>query len=185
MPDAGRPNSKRPPKTLDADGLWSFALKALGQRALSSGELREKLRHKATHPEDVPGVLSKLKEYGYLNDARMADSFAAVRRDSGGFGKMRVLRDLQQRRIASGLARETVDKAYAGTDEAGMIEEYLARKFRTTNLPAYLQDEKKLASVYRRLRNAGFSSGASIRVLKRYAAQAEELEGLEDGESAG
>ena len=61
-----------------------------------------------------------------------------------------------------------------------MIEEYLARKFRATNLPIYLQDEKKLASVYRRLRTAGFSSGASIRVLKRYAAQAEELEGLED-----
>jgi regulatory protein len=180
MPDAGRRSPKRPPKTLDAQELWNFALKTLGQRALSSGELREKLRRKAARPDEVPGVLSKLKDYGYLNDALMADSFASARRESRGFGKMRVLRDLQQRRVAPGLARETVEKVYAGTEEAVLIEEYLERKFRATNLPVYLQDEKKLASVYRRLRTAGFSSGASIRVLKRYAARADELEGLED-----
>ena len=59
-------------------------------------------------------MLSRLKEYGYLNDTRMADSFATARRESRGFGKMRVLRDLQQRRVAPGLAREAVEKVYAG-----------------------------------------------------------------------
>ena len=171
---------RRPPKQLDAQGLWDFALKALGQRALSAGELRVKLGRKAARSEDVAGVMSRLKEYGYLNDARMAAAFASARRDSRGFGKMRVLRDLQQKRVAPGLAREAVDRAYAGTDETVMIEEYLERKFRAINLPEYLQDEKKLASVYRRLRTAGFTSGASIRVLKRFAARADELEGLEE-----
>jgi len=174
---------KRPSKTLDAQELWDFALKALGQRALSSGELREKLRRKATNADDVAGVLARLKEYGYLNDTRMADSFATNRRESRGFGKMRVLRDLQQRRVAPGLAREAVDKAFADADETVMVEDYLARKYRATDLGKYLQDDKKLASVFRRLRTAGFSSGTSVRVLKRYAKQAEELESLEDSPS--
>jgi regulatory protein len=180
MPAGGRHNPKRTVKALDAAELWNFALKTLGQRALSSGELREKLRRKAANPDDVPGVLSKLKEYGYLNDARMADSFATARRESRGFGKMRVLRDLQKRRVAPGLAREAVEKVYSGVDEADLIEAYLQKKYRTANLSADLKDEKKLAGVYRRLRTAGFSSGGSIRVLKRYAARADELEGLED-----
>lgn len=171
---------RRAPKGLDAEALWDFALKSLGQRALSAGELREKLRRKANDPDQVPAVMARLKEYGYLNDKQMADAFASSRRDNRGFGKMRVLRDLQQRRVAPGLAREAVDQAFAGTDEVVMIEEFLARKYRATNLPQLLGDEKKLASVYRRLRTAGFSSGASIRVLKRHAAQADELEGLEE-----
>ena len=40
--------------------------------------------------------------------------------------------------------------------------------------------ELDLASVYRKLRGAGFSSGNSIRVLKRYRAEAERLEEMED-----
>ena len=44
------------------------------------------------------------------------------------------------------------------------------------NLGELLQEDKKLQSVFRRLRYAGFSTGGSIRVLKRYAAQADKLE---------
>jgi hypothetical protein len=43
-----------------------------------------------------------------------------------------------------------------------------------------LAEEKHLASAYRKLRLGGFSSGNSIRVLKRYAAEADRLEGLEE-----
>jgi hypothetical protein len=43
-----------------------------------------------------------------------------------------------------------------------------------------LRDEKHLASAYRKLRYAGFGSGNAIRVLKRYAERADELESLED-----
>jgi hypothetical protein len=44
------------------------------------------------------------------------------------------------------------------------------------DLGELLQEDKKLQSVFRRLRYAGFSAGASVRVLKRYAAQADRLE---------
>lgn len=173
---AQRPRTIR---KLDAKELLDYALKLLGGRALSTSEVRGKLSRKAAEPEDVPGVLSKLKEYGYLDDSRFADSYAAARRDSGNFGKARVARDLRQRRVAPTLADKAAQTAYADVNEEGMVLEWLSRKYRTVDLREYLQDEKHLASAYRKLRYAGFGSSVSVRVLKRYADRADELEDSE------
>jgi regulatory protein len=177
-----RPPSRkqRQPKLLDATALWSYSLKILGMRALSTGEVRDKLRRKAENPDDIDGIISRLRDYGYLNDARFADSYARARRDGEGFGKMRVIRDLRQRRVAPTVAEQAVQGAFAETDETEMIEAYLARKYRGKNLPEFLREAKNLKSAYSRLRYAGFGVGPSIRVLKRYAAQAEELEADDD-----
>lgn len=164
-----------PPRLLDADGLWEYAVKALGGRALSAGEVRQRLRQRAAQKTDVDTVLARLREHGFLNDARMAESYATARRENRGFGQARVLRDLQQRRVAPAVARTAVEQAFAGTDETELIEAFLARKYRGKDLPAYLSEEKNLASVFRRLRHAGFRASPAIAVLKRYAARAEEL----------
>jgi regulatory protein len=174
--------NKRPPRLLDAEGLWGFALKSLGMRGLTVSELREKLRKRAQDPLDVDGVLAKLKEYGYLNDDRFAETFATARRDNQGFGKRRVLQDLKQRRVAPKVAEQAVQQTFEGVDETAMIEQFLARKFRGKDLHEYLQEQKHLAAAFRRLQYAGFGAGPSIQVLKRYAAQAEQLEPEERAE---
>ena len=69
-----RQRAKRTPRLLDADGLWELALKALGARACSAGELRQKLRARATNLEDVDATLARLKEYRYLDDRRFAEN---------------------------------------------------------------------------------------------------------------
>jgi regulatory protein len=179
MPDEVTKRKRRSPALLDAEALWSYAVKTLGRRALSAAEIRQRLARKAAEANDVGAVMSRLREYGYIDDAKMAETLAAARRDSRGYGKYRVLRDLQARRVGSNVARQAVDEAFAGTDEIQLIEQYLERKYRGKAMSEFLAAEKNLASAYRRLRTAGFSSGASIRVLKRYAARAEELEDLE------
>jgi regulatory protein len=151
----------------------------LGGRAHSSGELREKLRRRAERAEDVDAVLAKLKELKYLDDRRFAESYAASRLENQGLGKMRVLRDLRQRRVAPQLAEQVTEKTYQETNEENLIEEFLKRKYRGKKLGEFLAEEKNLAAAFRRLRYAGFAAGTSIRVLKRYAKQAEELEALE------
>jgi regulatory protein len=171
--------TKRKPKLFQNEELLNYAVRALGGRAHSTGELREKLRRRAERAEDVDAVLAKLKELGYLDDKRFAESYAAARLENQGLGKMRVLRDLRQRRIAPQLAEQVAEKTYQETDETKLIEDFLKRKYRGKKLGEFLGEEKNLAGAYRRLRYAGFSAGASIRVLKRYAKQAEELEGLE------
>src|SRR5688500_14451631 len=102
--------SDRTPRRLDAAALWNYALKILGMRALSTGQVRDKLRRKAENAEDIEPVISRLRENGFLNDSRFAEGYARARRESDGFGKIRVLRDLRQRRVAPGLAATTVEQ---------------------------------------------------------------------------
>jgi regulatory protein len=176
MPLGGR----RRAKLLDVEGLMAYAARILSARAQTISELREKLKRRAERAEDVDEVLTRLKGAGYLNDQQFADSFANWRRESEGMGKTRVLRDLMARRVAPALARKAAEAAYAQVDEVALIEKFLGRKYRGKNLGELLADQKHLASAYRKLRLAGFTSGNSIRVLKRFAAEAERLEELEE-----
>src|SRR5579885_2933040 len=123
------------PRPLDLEGLLSYAARTLASRAQSSGELREKLKRRAEKRDDVDEVIRRLKDNGYLNDKRFAESFAAWRRENEGFGKTRVVRDLMARRVAPALARQTADAAYESTDEIALIEKFLERKFRGKDLP--------------------------------------------------
>lgn len=105
---------------------------------------------------------------------------AEWRRESQGLGKTRVLRDLMAPRVAPAVAKEAVEAPFEGVDETAMIEAFLKRKYRGKDLGGLLQEQKELASAFRKLRGAGFSTGNSIRVLKRYAAEAERLEEMEE-----
>jgi regulatory protein len=171
----------RKQKLLEGPQLMDYALRLLSGRAHSLGEIREKLRRRCAQAEDIDTVMTRLKEAGYLNDRQFSESFAKSRLENQGLGKMRVLRDLRQHRVAPKLAQQVVDKTFEDTDEVRLIEEFLARKYRGKQLGTLLSEEKHLASAYRRLQYAGFSSGNSIRVLKRYAKDAaENLDTLED-----
>ncbi len=172
----------RKTKLLDQEALLNYALRLMGGRDHSMGELREKMRRHAERPESIDAVIAKLKEAGYVDDRKFAENYAAARLENEGFGKMRVLRDLRQRRVAPQLAEQVTERIFQSTDETELIEAFLKRKFRGKQLGPYLKDPKNLAAAYRRLRYAGFSSGASIGVLKRYSNEAEELDGLETEE---
>ena len=143
------------------------------------GEIRTSLLARAMEVSDVEGVLSRLKDYGYLNDARFAESFASARLENEGLGQSRVLRDLRQHRVAPDLAQRTVSKIYAEKDEPALIEQYIRRKYRSAEREGLFETEKELAAAYRRLLRAGFTAGNSIRVLKRFAAKPEMLDEID------
>src|SRR5258708_12067747 len=164
-----RQRGKRTPRPLDAGGLWELALKALGARACSTGELRQKLRARAANPEDVDATLARLKEYRYLDDRRFAENYAAARLENQRLGKNRVTQELRRRRVAPALAEAVVEKTYGQTDEVALIEEFIRRKYPATPPATLSQDDKQLASAYRRLMQAGFNSGTAIPALNRVA----------------
>jgi regulatory protein len=168
------------PRQLPAEELFSYAVKKLGGRAATVGEIRSALVARALDPQDVETILQRLKDYGYLNDAQFAESFASARLQNEGFGAARVLRDLRQRRVAGDVAENTIAKVYADQDEPAMIERFIRRKYRSTERNGLFEDDKELASAYRRLIRAGFTSANSLRVLKRFAANPDLLDALED-----
>ena len=146
---------------------------------MSTGELREKLKRRAERAADIEAVIAKLKDYGYLNDRQFAEMYASRRLENEGFGKARVLSDLRTKRVAPTVAERAVTRAFDGTDEVQLIEQFLARKYRRTPIGEVISEAKGLASAYRKLRGAGFSHSNSMRVLKRHGKDAEALDALD------
>jgi regulatory protein len=165
--------------SLDAAALWEYALRVLAGRAHSTGELREKLRGKAALAGDVDPTIARLKEYGYLNDRKFAESFATARLENEGLGQTRVLADLSRRRVAPSVAQQSVGKVYEDVSEAELAEEFVQRKFRMAPRESLFQDEKQMASAYRRLLRAGFRPATVIAVLKKFARNPDLLDGFE------
>src|ERR1039457_6800359 len=171
-------------RRLDAVAMWEYALKSLGARAQSIGELREKLRRRAARAGDIDGVLARLMEVGYLDDRRYAESFASARLSNEKLGRMRVSQELRARRVAPALAERTVEKVYQGVEEGGLIEDWIRRKYRMAPREGLFQDQKDLAAAYRRLARAGFRTGEILKVLKRFAKDPVLLDGFEPPEEA-
>lgn len=167
------------PRRLENDQLWNYALKILGGRAHSTGELREKLRRRAAKAEDVEPMLARLKDYGYLDDRRYAESYATARLNNDKLGSARVVRDLRQRRVAPALAEKSVSQAYRGVKEEELIEAWVRRKYRLADKESLFQQEKDVAAAYRRLLRAGFRGGDIVRVLKRFARNPDLIEEFE------
>lgn len=171
--------TERKPGTLDSGGLWSYALRTLGGRAHSTGELREKLLRRAQRKSDVEDVLRRLKDAGYLNDRQYAENFASARLANDQFGKARVIHDLRERHVAPSLAETTVREVYAEVDEQALIEEWIRRKYRTAPREGLFEEPKDVRAAYGRMMRAGFRTGEIMRALKRFAKNPELLDDFE------
>jgi regulatory protein len=167
-------------RSLDAAGLWEYSMRCVAARAQTTGEIREKLRRRAECVDDIDATIAKLKEYGFLDDRKFAETFATSRLENQGFGKQRATQDLRRRRISPALAEHATAKVYEKSDETELIEAYIRRKYRSADRERLFDDQKSLAAAYRRLRLAGFQSGKIIPVLKRFAANPDSLDGLEE-----
>jgi SOS response regulatory protein OraA/RecX len=168
------------PKKLDREALAHYAANLLGQRSMSRAELRKKLALRAANPEDVAALLEQFAEYGAVDDERFAQGFAQSRQQNRLHGPERVLRDLAGKQVAAGLARAAVSAVFGGQDETELIRDYLARRYRGKDLKTLLAEERQFASVFRRLRLAGYSSGNVLKVLKSYSRLADEFEPAEE-----
>ena len=170
---------ERKARHLDSDGLWAYALRILGAKAYSTAEMRDKLNRRAERTEDVDGILARLKESQYLDDRRFAETYASARLANERFGKTRVLQDLRHRRVTGSMAEKTVTSVYQDVDESALIEDFIRRKYRTADRETLFQEEKDLASAYRRLARAGFRTGEIVRVLKKFARNPDLLDNFE------
>src|SRR5271154_6074600 len=119
-----RKDRSRPAK-LGVDALWDHALRILSRRAHSASEVKAKLWQRAESPAVLDAVMLKLREYGYTDDQKFSEAFASTRLQNDGFGRFRVLRDLQNKRVSPAVAGQAVEKAFEGTDEQQLIGAYL------------------------------------------------------------
>ena len=163
------------PRQLETEEeIYEVAVRALMRRAHSVHEMKQKLERRSDNKLLVQVVMARLKENGMIDDARYAKQFARQRTEIRHQGKYRVARELRARGVPDHHVEAAVAEASANSDEAAMVRQRIDRKLK------FLRgefDDKKIASVYRTLLRAGFSSDTIRRELKR--ATSEDLPEIE------
>jgi regulatory protein len=142
-------------------------------------ELR-RLMHTRVEPGErgeaaINAVIKRLKDYGYLNDAAFAETYARLRQENQKLGVRRVRQDLKQKGVKDELVEETLESRYADTNEETLARQHLER--RRIRKP---ENEKETARVMRRLVTAGFSTGVIYKILRQWNVPDEALTALDN-----
>jgi len=124
--------------------VFQRAGKLLAAKPRSVAELRERLLdgHGATKAA-VEAVIERLREYGYLNDARFAHSYASLRVQQRPIGRQRLQRDLWLKKIDKSTADAALDQVFETTPEEDLIDRAIAKRVRLRGKPKTRAEAKK------------------------------------------
>src|SRR5215468_9264710 len=154
-------------KVYTEEELYEYAVGALARRMRTVAELMRLLRQKVEAETEfgqtlVELIIRKLKDQGYLNDAKYAAAYSSFRRDNEKFGRMRVITDLKIKGVHGDVIEKAVSSAYDAVNEEKLARDYLRRK--RLHKP---KDQKEAARVFRQLVRAGSRARVSLRTLHR------------------
>ncbi|MGA7626393.1 MAG: regulatory protein RecX [Candidatus Acidiferrales bacterium] len=155
--------------------LYMSAQRALMRRAHSIHEMKQHLERRAEDKALVPQVIARLRELNYLDDANYALNYAAQHAKVRRQGRFRIARELRARGVPDRHIEAAIDAAFVETDETALIRARLKRrlamqKFKPGtdgSVPSDQLDQRRIASLYRNLLSAGFSSETIRAELKR------------------
>jgi regulatory protein len=169
----------RPRKTDSEDDLYEYAVGALARRMRSVAELKRLLRQRVEAGTEygqtlIELVVRRLKDQGYLNDARYAAAYSSFRRDNEKFGRRRVITDLKLKGVHGEVIDKAVASVYGEISEEKQAREYLRRK-----RLAKPNDQKQAARIFRQLVRAGFGPKTIFTILKKWNVDEDTLSALE------
>jgi regulatory protein len=125
---------------------FNRAVKLLTIKPRSVAELRERLLQgkNAANEAVVDTVISRLQEYGYLDDERFAFSYASLKVKQRPIGRRRLERDLKLKKVQKNVAEEALELVYAETPEEQLIEQAIEKRVRLRGRPKTRIEAKKL-----------------------------------------
>ncbi len=145
------------------------AVKLLAAKPRSVAELRERLlQGKNAKKSVVETVISRLKEYGYLDDERFAFSYASSKVKRQPIGRRRLQRDLKLKQVDNNVAEETLELVYAETPEDQLIDRAIEKRVRLRGHPKTRAEAK---SLFDHLLRQGFGFelvSEKVRSITRY-----------------
>jgi regulatory protein len=135
--------------------IFAYAVKLLAAKPRSIEELRERLADRAGSDDPlVEAAITKLKDYGYLDDDRFAFSFASYRTRQKPLGRHRLKHELSMKRISKETADKALDELFSETSEEDLIERAIEKRIRLRGRP---KSRVELKHLYDHLLRLGFS----------------------------
>ena len=169
----------RPRKLFTEAELYDYAVGALARRMRSVAELKRLLRNRVEADTEIGKtlvdlIIVRLKDQGYLNDAKYARAFSSYRRDNEKFGRMRVVNELKVKGVHGDVIEKAVSSVYEEVKEENLARAYLRRK--RLQKP---KTQKDAARIFRQLMRAGFGAKTIFAILKKWDVDDETLTALE------
>ena len=125
--------------------VFQRAAKLLAAKQRSVEELRERLlEERGATKANVEEVIARLREYGYLDDAKFAQSYASLRLRERSIGRRRLQRDFWLKKIDKQTAESVLDEVFEATPETDLIDRAIAKRVRLRGKPKTREDAKKL-----------------------------------------
>ena len=125
--------------------IFQRAAKLLAAKQRSVAELRERLlASRGATTAIVEEVLERLREYGYLDDAKFAQTYASLRLRERPIGRRRLERDLSLKKVDKQTVSTALDEVFEATPEEDLIERAIAKRIRLRGKPKSREDAKKL-----------------------------------------
>jgi regulatory protein len=157
-------------KFIAMEMCWKY----LSFRSRSEKEIVEYLKKKKFDKNIIIYVLNRIKELGYINDAKFASNWANYRKNQGK-GSLLINHELQKKGIDSTIINETINGLYESKDEEIRIIRAIADK--KLNTMKKLEPKKQSDRLIGFLVRMGFSIDKIFRALesiRKYAAANEE-----------
>lgn len=121
------------------------AAKLLAAKQRSVEELREKLSTtRGATKAMVDEAIARLREYGYLDDAKFAQSYASLRLRERPIGRRRLQRDLWLKKVDKQTVESALDEVFESTPEEDLIDRAIAKRMRLRGKPKTREEAKKL-----------------------------------------
>src|SRR5262245_766930 len=125
--------------------LFQRAAKLLSAKQRSVEELRERLSAaRGADKTIVDDVITRLRDYGYLDDAKFAQNYASLRLRERPMGRRRLERDLWLKKVDKQTAGTALDEVFDATPEEDLIDRAIARRIRLRGKPGSRDEAKKL-----------------------------------------
>jgi regulatory protein len=125
--------------------VFQRAAKLLAAKPRAVEELRERLlQGRGATKANVEEVIGRLREYGYLDDAKFAQSYASLRLRERPIGRRRLQRDLWLKKVDKATAESALDEVFEATPESDLIDRAIAKRIRLRGKPKTREEAKKL-----------------------------------------
>ncbi|HXT62421.1 MAG TPA: regulatory protein RecX [Pyrinomonadaceae bacterium] len=125
--------------------VFQRAAKLLAAKQRSVAELREKLATtRGATKAMVDEAIERLREYGYLDDTKFAQSYATLRLRERPIGRRRLQRDLWLKKVDKQTVETALDEVFESTPEVDLIDRAIARRIRLRGKPQTREEAKKL-----------------------------------------
>jgi regulatory protein len=125
--------------------VFQRAAKLLAAKQRSVEELREKLSTtRGATKAVVDEAIARLREYGYLDDEKFAQSYASLRLRERPIGRRRLQRDLWLKKVDKQTVDAALDEVFESTPEQDLIDRAIAKRVRLRGKPKTREEAKKL-----------------------------------------